>query len=204
MRGHKPVYIIVLLVLWLTGCMEDEALWNFDRLDTVKPHQGVLIVNEGNFTYNNASLSYYDLESGECINDVFFQTNALPVGDVAFSMNIRDSLGYLVVNNSGRIYVLNPSPFAYVGKITGLTSPRHIHFIIDHPDHSQLVTRLFFKNDPSVDHGIEELAMVLSHYDIGPIRRIENYPRGSRRAPKARVSTSRGEFLLQWTVERNV
>lgn len=43
----------------------------------------------------------------------------------------------------------------------------------------------------------EELAMVLSHYDIGPIRRIENFPRGSRRAPKARVSTTRGEFLLK-------
>ena len=39
--------------------------------------------------------------------------------------------------------------------------PRHMHFIIDHPDHRQLVTRLFFKNDPSVDHSIGDLAMVL-------------------------------------------
>ncbi len=43
--------------------------------------------------------------------------------------------------------------------------PRHIHFIIDHPDHPQLVTRLFFKNDPSVDHGVEDLAMVLEQVD---------------------------------------
>ena len=39
--------------------------------------------------------------------------------------------------------------------------PRHMHFIIDHPDHRQLITRLFFKNDPSIDHTIEDLAMVL-------------------------------------------
>ncbi len=39
--------------------------------------------------------------------------------------------------------------------------PRHIHFVIDHPRHPQLVTRLFFRNDPSIDHGVEDLAMVL-------------------------------------------
>ena len=39
--------------------------------------------------------------------------------------------------------------------------PRHMHFIISHAGYRQLVTRLFFKNDPSVDHGIEDLAMVL-------------------------------------------
>lgn len=43
--------------------------------------------------------------------------------------------------------------------------PRHMHFIIDHPDHRQLITRLFFKNDPSVDHGIEDLAMVLEEIE---------------------------------------
>lgn len=43
--------------------------------------------------------------------------------------------------------------------------PRHIHFIIDHPDHRQLITRLFFKNDPSVDHGIEDVAMVLEQVE---------------------------------------
>jgi protocatechuate 3,4-dioxygenase beta subunit len=43
--------------------------------------------------------------------------------------------------------------------------PRHIHFIIDHPEHPQLVTRLFFKNDPSIDHGVEDLAMVLEQVD---------------------------------------
>ncbi len=43
--------------------------------------------------------------------------------------------------------------------------PRHIHFIITHPDHRQLITRLFFKNDPAMDHGIEDLAMVLEEIE---------------------------------------
>lgn len=43
--------------------------------------------------------------------------------------------------------------------------PRHMHFLIDHPDYQPLVTRLFFKNDPSVGHGIEDLAMVLEEIE---------------------------------------
>lgn len=42
-----------------------------------------------------------------------------------------------------------------------------------------------------------ELAIVLSHYDIGPIDRITRYPRGSRRAPKVRIESSSGVYLLK-------
>ena len=39
--------------------------------------------------------------------------------------------------------------------------PRHIHFIISHPQHGELATRLFFRNDPEFDHSIEDLSMTL-------------------------------------------
>lgn len=57
--------------------------------------------------------------------------------------------------------------FSLVTVFPGYTGglPRHMHFIIDHPDHRQLITRLFFKNDPSVDHGIQDLAMVLEEIE---------------------------------------
>ena len=45
--------------------------------------------------------------------------------------------------------------------------PRHIHFVITHPGYQELVTRLFFKNDPDLDHGIEDLAMVLEEIPRG-------------------------------------
>jgi Ser/Thr protein kinase RdoA (MazF antagonist) len=42
-----------------------------------------------------------------------------------------------------------------------------------------------------------ELAIVLSHYDLGVIDQIRAYPKGSARSPKVRIKTRRGVFLLK-------
>jgi len=42
-----------------------------------------------------------------------------------------------------------------------------------------------------------ELAIVLSHYDLGVIHSIQEYLRGSRRSPKVRITSGRGRFLLK-------
>ncbi len=39
--------------------------------------------------------------------------------------------------------------------------------------------------------------MVLSHYDIGVIESLKSFPRGSRRSPKIKIRSRRGEFLLK-------
>ncbi len=45
--------------------------------------------------------------------------------------------------------------------------------------------------------GAEELAVVLSHYDIGVIESITGFDRGSRRSPKVGIVAERGKFLLK-------
>ncbi len=42
-----------------------------------------------------------------------------------------------------------------------------------------------------------ELAIVLSHFDIGVIKEIREFPRGSRKAPKLYVESESGTFLLK-------
>jgi len=43
----------------------------------------------------------------------------------------------------------------------------------------------------------DELAIVLSHFDIGIIDSIIEFPRGSRKAPKLLVASEQGKFLLK-------
>jgi len=129
--NRKLMYMALSVLFSLSGCMKDDELWDVKGPEDERPNGGVFVWNEGNFMYGNASLTYYDPELREVEEDVFFSTNGVPLGDVAHSMTIRDSLGYVVVNNSGRIYVFNTSTFELKGKITGLTSPRYIHFIND-------------------------------------------------------------------------
>ena len=45
--------------------------------------------------------------------------------------------------------------------------------------------------------GTEELAMVLSHYDLGVINTIKEYARGSRKAPKLLLRAEKGDYLLK-------
>lgn len=67
-------------------------------------------------------------------------------------------------NKRGEIKFVTVFP-GYTGGL-----PRHIHFIIRHPKYPELVTRLFFKNDPDVDNSIEDLAMVLEEIQRGDQR----------------------------------
>ena len=42
-----------------------------------------------------------------------------------------------------------------------------------------------------------ELAVVLSHYDLGVVESVTDFPRGSRKSPKVGVVAERGKFLLK-------
>ncbi len=120
-----------LLPLLFAGCMKDDQ-WVKDHLQqgTIQLVAGSLfVINEGNFMYGNATLSYYDTLKREVQNDLFYRINGLPLGDVAESMTIHQSSGYVVVNNSGKIYIMDTGNGKYTGKITGLVSPRFMHFV---------------------------------------------------------------------------
>ncbi len=90
--------------------------------------RGVFVTSEGNFRWDNASLSFYDPDACSAEDEVFLRANGMKLGDVAQSMAIRGDRGYVVVNYSGRIYIINTGTFELTGVVEDLFSPRYIHF----------------------------------------------------------------------------
>ncbi|MGB0166837.1 MAG: YncE family protein [Luteibaculum sp.] len=87
---------------------------------------GYLVCNEGNFTFGNAALSFISEDFTETKNQVFTTSNGIPIGDVLQSSLIFNNELYLVVNNSGKIWVCDPNTLKIKRVIEGLNSPRYL------------------------------------------------------------------------------
>jgi YVTN family beta-propeller protein len=86
----------------------------------------VFVVNEGNFLQTNAEISSFSKATNTLVNrSLFNAANNRPLGDVAQNMSVRDSTGYIVVNNSNKLEVVNLRTFRSLGTITGLKLPRY-------------------------------------------------------------------------------
>lgn len=114
----------ILTTIVVSSCRKDKPE-NTPTYSSTSTGEGVFIINEGNFQGGNAKLSYYDISTGIVSPNVFESTNGVALGDVGQSMYIHNSKGYIVVNNSGKIEVIDPLNFNRLGTINGLTSPRH-------------------------------------------------------------------------------
>ena len=134
----QKVFSLVLpfaAVVTFTACSDygpapEEDFETGGAADTITG-KGLFIACEGNYMYGNSSLSYYDVEKQHVENEVFARANSQKLGDVACSMTLYNGLLWLVMNQSGVIFAVDPDTFREVGRIEGLTSPRYIHFLSD-------------------------------------------------------------------------
>ncbi len=114
-----PIAALFVLSSCNTDTPDDDP--NFDSFTN-----GVFVVHEGNFQGGNASLSFINNFNDSLTNDAFTAVNGIPLGDVGQSMVVLADKGYIVVNNSGKIEVVNLEDLSSAGTITGLSSPRYI------------------------------------------------------------------------------
>ncbi len=91
----------------------------------------LFVLNEGNYTYANASLTCYNIETGTVENNVFSRVNGSPIGDVGQSLAQNGDKLYIVVNNSNYIYKCDVNTLKYEALLADFNSPLHMKFVSD-------------------------------------------------------------------------
>ncbi|HGY55659.1 MAG TPA: YncE family protein [Caldithrix abyssi] len=146
----KTKLLITALVLFLMtlGCVKDPT--GTEDSEKTPKLTGAFILNQGNFTAANASLSFYDPEADSLQNDIFKSINLRSLGDVAQSMTIIDSLGYIVVNNSHKIEVISLNTWKSKATINlpAGSSPR---YLVPAGDGTAFVTNLYTASVAVID-----------------------------------------------------
>lgn len=148
------LFLLAVLAVSLFACKPDTPV-NPNALDL---GSGVFVLNEGNFQFSNASLSFYDIDADTVGNNLFYRVNDAPLGDVAESMALVDGKLYIVVNNSNLIYKVDArtmvcdttKPF----KLTDFYSPREMYFVAaDKAYVSDIIgTKLWIVNPKNMTH----------------------------------------------------
>jgi len=120
----KRLYFLFVAASVIASCKKQET----KKVDEIIINQqsAILIINEGNFQWGNASLDLLDLKQGKYTTDVFKTANGFPLGDVCQSAQLIDGKLFVVLNNSGKIEICDTSNFKVLHTIKGLRSPRYL------------------------------------------------------------------------------
>jgi hypothetical protein len=107
----------------LTSCKKDtDPKGNGDA----EFRDGFFVLCEGNFGSATSSMDFFHREMGLQRNVYAAANSGLSPGDVLQSMSRDAERFFLVVNNSGKVDVVNTDDLRLLGSITGMTSPRYL------------------------------------------------------------------------------
>ena len=112
---------VILCILFSTACTENPKVNPTDDLG-----EGVYIINEGNFDWGEGTITFWNQNTGVVYDNLFKKVNERTLGNVAQSMTAIGNYGYIVVNNSRKIEVVNAKDCKSVATIEGMVSPRYI------------------------------------------------------------------------------
>lgn len=132
----------------IMGCEKDPS--SPDSGVEVK-HEGVFIINEGGINRNNGSISFYSPDDHQIQNEIFKRINDNEqLGDIVQSMTVIDSLGFIIINNSNKIEVINMDTWKKMKTINmpPNASPR---YLVDGNNGKAYVTNLYGNSVSVID-----------------------------------------------------
>ncbi len=128
MNGMKNLTLVGLAALVLLAACDPkkEAPVPTPVIEPTPLTTAVYVLSEGQFGAGDGAVSVFDRTTKLLAVDAFGNANnGAKLGDVVQSMGVQGSKGYIVVNASNKIEVVNLPDFKTAGTIAGLTQPRY-------------------------------------------------------------------------------
>lgn len=126
MRTSKLLLGVAFATIALSSCKKEEENPDDNHDDhnhTTEQLKGSFVVNEGAWGNSNASITYIDVNGN--VNQNYFNTvNGRALGDVAQSMTIAGDYGYIAVNTSGTVEIVDMTNFESAG-VFSFSYPRY-------------------------------------------------------------------------------
>lgn len=119
-RASMALGMIALLAV--TGCKKEEQE---EEIAPIPVTSGMVVGCEGTFNMNNGSVHWIG-DDGTSRTTAYESANGVSPGDLLQSYREFNGNGFLVMNNSQKVEVVNAINFGYLGTISGLDYPRDI------------------------------------------------------------------------------
>lgn len=128
------MFVIAISIFLVAACKKSSDTPN--AMANYNGGVGIFVNNEGDAGHGNGSISFINNVNNTVITDVFSAANGRPLGDEAQSMTIYNGKGYIVLNGSQSIQIVNITNFKSDTTITSsnnisLKSPRYMLVVND-------------------------------------------------------------------------
>lgn len=125
MKINRLFFALVASSIIFVSCSEEDAK------PKGKYESGVIIANEGGFGKGNATVTFFNPSTDETESSIFQKAGSTFAGDVLQSITFKDDRGYLVLNGSNKIEVVNGHTFEAITTLQNeaIVSPRYVAVI---------------------------------------------------------------------------
>lgn len=147
-------FLFVVIVAY--SCNKKQIGPQFEKNGKLEGYK-ILILNEGNFGFGNATISAYNPYSKEYSNNSYITENNTQIGDVLQSGIKYKAKYYFVLNNSGKVVITDAISLKYQTQITGLNSPRYMAIKNDKGYISDLKEKAIYAVDLSNNQIIKKI-----------------------------------------------
>lgn len=123
MKKLKLVFVYAVTAVFLSSCSDDndgpaEPLGDYEN--------GYFVTNEGPFQNGSGTITFVG-DDGSISQNIYKTVNGEDLGNIVNSMYLTEDKGYIVVNNSNKVVVVNRFTMEKEAVISGenIANPRH-------------------------------------------------------------------------------